>query len=118
MYTYIGLETTSADTDEQNTENHTGDGAALVGDDGGNSGHDEDGVADDVDTQGVVDGHVTSQVLIGDVGTEERHEVLPELVEGGDTESSALAHAQNTGLVGVSTSGGAFRKSVVNEVGD
>ena len=50
-------------------------------------------MAEEINAQGPVDGLVAAPVLVGDVGTEERHQVLPELVEGGDAGGGTLAHA-------------------------
>ena len=75
-------------------------------------------MTEDVDTECVVDGLVASPELIGEVGTEEGHEVLPELIECGDTKCSALAHTQNSRLLGISTGGRSLWKRLLDEIGD
>lgn len=55
-------------------------------------------MAEEVDAEGGADGLVASPFCVGYPGAEERHEVLPELVEGGDAGGGALAHAKCAGL--------------------
>jgi hypothetical protein len=88
-------------------------------DDRGKSADDEDQVADNIDTEGPVDGLVTAEVGIGDEGTEERHGVLPELVESGEASRGLLTHAEDTGLGGAAAGKAtAFGKGLLNVVGD
>lgn len=66
------------------------------------------------------DGVETTQVLIGDDGTENGRGVTPEGVEGRDTEGSTLTHTQSSGLTleaGVPTSGLTWGEWALDVVG-
>lgn len=75
-------------------------------------------MADEVDSQSPINRLVTAPVLIGNVGTEEWHQVLPKLIKGGDTGRGTLAHTQNSGLLSVGAGRGALREGVLNEIGN
>ena len=75
-------------------------------------------MTNNVDSEGIADGLVAAPVLISDVGSKKRHQVLPELVELGYPSRGALAHAQDTGLGRIGAGGRAFGKLVLDEVGD
>jgi hypothetical protein len=114
----IWLETTSTETDHNNSNDHGTKSTAIVLDNRRNRRDDENDVSDNVDAQGVADGLVTAPVLVGNVGTEKGHEVLPELVEGGDSGRGSLAHAEGTGLLRVGTGRGALRERLLDKVCD
>lgn len=113
----VGLETTSTETNNDDSNNHGTQGTVAC-DDTGDSRNDEDDMADDVDSQSVADGLVTTPVLISKVSSKKGHQVLPELVESGDTGRGSLAHSEGTRLLVVGTGGGTRRKRLLNEVCD
>lgn len=75
-------------------------------------------MADDVHTESSRDGLVATPVGIGYPGTEKRHAVLPELVEGRDTEGRGLALTESTRLLRAGSGVGTIWERLHNEVGD
>ena len=114
----VGLEAAGADADDDDGDEQERQGGALPDDDGGNGRHDEHHVPAEVDAEGRRDGLVAAPFGVGDPGAEEGHEVLPELVEGGDARRGALAHAQSAGLVDAGPGDGAFGEPLLDEVCD
>lgn len=79
----VGLETTGADTHDDQTDDEAAQRRVSVGHDGWNGRDGQDDVANDGDADGHPDSTETTEVSIGDVGTKERDQINPELVEGG-----------------------------------
>ena len=94
----VGLECSSSETHDDDTENEDTERSVGVFDDRGSSGGDKDQVTNLGDKDGVENGFETTEVGIGDPGSEQRADVDPEGVEGGQTESDLLAHVQGTRL--------------------
>lgn len=97
----IGLEGTRSKTSDEQTENEDTQRSVGLIHDGRCSRDDEDGVTDFSDEDRVEDGLVATEVLVGNPGTEQRADVDPERVEGGQGEGNLLAQAKGTGLGGV-----------------
>lgn len=118
----VGLETTSTDTHSDDAESEGSERTIGVLDDRGKTGDDEKDVTDDIDTEGGTDGSVTTEPAVGNVGTEQRHGVLPESIEGRQRERGSLTQAEGTGLaildVVASTCGGVVWQLLLNEVGE
>jgi hypothetical protein len=77
----VRLETSGTDTHDDETEGEDGDGSAGLGDDLGNGREDKEDVTDDGDDVGVLNGEVTSPVLISKPRTSKGGDVGPELVD-------------------------------------
>jgi hypothetical protein len=78
-------------------------------------------VPDKGDDVGVLDGEIASPVLVGEVGTEERCEVRPELVEGSQPGRGTLTQAESAGagrLEKAGAGGGSRRQAFLDEVDD
>jgi hypothetical protein len=76
-------------------------------------------VTDDSDVVRILDGVVTTPVLVSKPSTTERSDVRPELVEHGQSRRSTLSHVQGTRarlLEKAGTSLGTGRKWFLNEV--
>ena len=120
----VGLETTGTETHEDDTEREAGESSVRVLDNRRKTRHDEDDVTEDIDAERIADSLETSEVAVGDVGTEKGHGILPERVEGGQTGGGTLAHAQGTGngLLDIPvdnvTGRRSGRKRLLNEVGE
>jgi len=106
----IGLEATGTDAHEDDADAERAEGAVGVLDDGGETGDDEDDVAENVNHEGGADGAVAAEVAVGDPGTKERHGVLPERVEGCQGGGRALAEAEGAGLAVLNVIAGAGRR--------
>ena len=113
----VGFETTSTETNNDDSNDH-GTESTVALDNTGNGRDNKNDMTDDVDNQSVADGPVTTPVLIGDVGSEQGHQVLPELVECGDTGRGSLTHSEGTRLLIVGTSNRARRERLLDEVGE
>lgn len=94
----IGLEGTSSETCDEQTENEDTEGCVRLVHYRGDRRDNEDGVTDFSDENRVEDGLVTTQILVGDPGTEQRNDIDPEGVEGGQRESDLLAQTEGTRL--------------------
>ena len=115
----VGLETSDSDTHDDNTDGESCNSAAWVDNNWWNSGHDQDDVTDDGDEDGELNGHVATEILISDIGTEKWHNVRPEGVEGGESSGRTLSHVEGTRLSGETGAGvGSWRKRSLNEVDD
>lgn len=115
----VGLETTSSDTHHNHTNDHARERTARVHNNLGRSRDDEEDVSDNGNEDRVLNRLQTTKILIGNVGTHERHGVGPERVEGGDTGGCALSHTERARLaVETSTSGRARWKVSLDEVDD
>ena len=94
----VGLESTRAKTSDEQTEDEDAERSVGLVHDGGGSRDDENGVTDFSDEDRVEDGLVTTEILVGNPGTEQGADVDPERVEGGQGEGNLLAQAEGTGL--------------------
>lgn len=133
------LETTRSHTHDNQTDGEASDGPVRVGDDLGNRGDDEDGVTEQGGCDRPHDGVKPSEMLIGDVGTDKRHDIRPERVDcalpvrihcsllpqaailtQGQTGRGLLTHAQSSGhaVIVTGTGGGTFRQGTLNKVDD
>jgi hypothetical protein len=87
----VGLEATGSNSHNNKTEGEDSESGVRLDNDLGNGREDEDDVADNGEDVRILDGEVTSPVLIGEVGTKERGEVRPELVDCGAVRTKATA---------------------------
>lgn len=94
----IGLESSSSETHDNESENENTKGSVRVGQNGRSSGGDEDQVTDFSDQDRVEDGLEATEVGVGNPGSEKRADVDPEGVECGQREGDLLAHVESTGL--------------------
>ena len=94
----IRLKTTSTEANDQDAYNQGGERVPWLGDYRGDGREDEDYMANDVDTKRDRDGLEAAPVLICNIGPKQGHQVLPELVEGGNSCRSSLVHSQGTRL--------------------
>ncbi len=94
----VGLEATSADAEDDETNTKAGNGAVGGGNDRGKRRDDEEDVADDGDEDGDLDGLEAAPVLIGHVGSDQWHEVSPHGIERRQAGGRSLAHTQRTRL--------------------
>jgi hypothetical protein len=102
---YVTLESTGTETHDDKSDNEETDDSVLL-DDSRNGTNSQEDVSDQDDDVGQLDGLVTTKVLIGQVGSQERSQVDPESVEGGQTESSLLTGVKGSGLTAIATSTG------------
>jgi hypothetical protein len=77
----IRLETSGTNTHDDKTKGEDGDGSAGLSDNLGNGREDKEDVTDDGDDVGVLNGEVTSPVLISKPRTSEGGDVGPKLVD-------------------------------------
>lgn len=77
----VGLETAGTAAHDDQTDGKDAHGSVGLGDDGRRGGNDEEHVADERDEDGPLDGSETTEVLVGDVGTNQRASVGPEAVD-------------------------------------
>lgn len=125
----VGLEGTSSETSDEQTEDEDTERSVGLVHDGGGRRDDEDGVTDFSNEDRVEDGLVATKVLVGNPGTEQRADVNPEGVEGGQGEGNLLAQTEGTRLsfiaggvdgstgTGSSTLAGCVELALVDEVG-
>lgn len=83
----VGLETTSSHTHNYKTDGEAGDSTVRGGDDRGDGRNDENTMTNERQCDGVHDSPVTSEILIGNVGADEGHNVRPERVDYKSLES-------------------------------
>lgn len=102
----VRLETTNTDAEDDETDGKATHGAFGVVHDGRDRGNNEQSVTDDGEQDRPLDGGVTSKVSVGNVTTEKRHQVSPELVETNETGGSLLALTKTTCLRASSLAGG------------
>lgn len=95
----VGLETSCSDSHDHQTDCKTAESSTWVVHDSWDRGDDENGVSDDCSEDRPLNGHVASEIGIGDVTSNERHEVGPELVEGRQTSRSTLILSKSTSLL-------------------
>lgn len=114
----VGLEATRAKADDDDGRDQATQRGALADDHGRDRRQNEDDVAEEVDSQGCADGLVPPPFGVGHPRAEQRHEVLPELVEDGDACRGALTHSQGAGLRWVGACCRAGGKRLLDEVGD
>lgn len=94
----VGLETSGSETHDDQSDHEAAQGAVGIVHDLGDGGNGQDDVAEHSNADGVEDGLETTEVGIGDVGSEQRQDIGPEGVEGGDVEGNLLAETETTGL--------------------
>jgi hypothetical protein len=117
----VGLEGTRSESHDENTEDKDTQGSVGLVENRGSRGSNEDDVTYFGDNDRVDDCLEATEVGVGNPGSEERADVDPESVEGGERESNLLAHAQGTrnGLItaGVQGSSGGRGPFLGDEVG-
>lgn len=79
----VRLETTSSQSHDDEPNSETTESTLFVVHDTGNRRHDEDSVSNKRGENTPLNGGVTTKVGIGNVSTDKRHQVSPELVERG-----------------------------------
>lgn len=117
----VGLESSSSETHDDETENEDTESSVGVLEDRGGGGSDKDNVTDFSNKDRVENSLETTKVGVGNPCTEKGADVDPEGVEGSQAEGNLLAHAQGTGLglriVGVGGSASRSREGLGDVVG-
>jgi hypothetical protein len=117
----VGLESSSAETHDDESENENTKGGVRVGQHGWRSGGDENQVTNFSDQDRVQNSLEATEIGVGNPGSEKRADVDPEGVEGGQAESDLFTHVEGTRLslfiVGVEGGSAGSGEGLGDEVG-
>lgn len=94
----VWLKTSYSDAEDDQADGKGSDSTVGVGDDGWDSGNDKNDVTNYGDAYGDLNSLETAPILVGHVGSQQRHNISPHGVEGCQASRCSLTKTQCAGL--------------------